>query len=241
MYQSLHCIALHAIKYNDKYSILKAYSLERGTLSFLVPAGKGKGAMRMRALVWPLSLFECEGRIDPGKEICSIKEIRISYPLPNLRLNPIKNVIAVFLADLLNAVLRETPSDKALFLFVSDAVRRLDSIRKGVANFHICFLYQLAHYIGIAPDISAFREGSVFDMIDGTFRQSAPLHKKYLDQDQAKVVADLSRMTFDNMHLFSLNHRQRIELLDGIMDYYTIHYSSLTNLRSVQVLHALFQ
>ncbi len=240
MYQSLHCVALRNIKYNDRHSILSAYSLELGRLSLLIPTGNGKEAIRQRALVTPLSLFECESNIRNGQEIYQIKDIRLSTALPNIRTNPLKGTIAIFIADLLNTVLRESPHDEILFNFISNAIKRLDSTERGTANFHICFLYQLGHFIGIEPDIATYSDGSVFDMLDGTFRKSAPLHKNYLNPKQAKSVAAMSRMTFDNMHLFALNQQQRNELLDGMMNYYTIHYSSLSNLQSVEVLRMLF-
>ena len=69
MLRSLHCVALRTIKYNEKHSILSAYSLELGRVSFLLPAGSGREAARRRALMMPLGTFECVADIRHGQDI----------------------------------------------------------------------------------------------------------------------------------------------------------------------------
>lgn len=240
MYQQLHCVALRTIKYSDRHSILSAYSLELGRVSFLVPAGKGREAVRRRALFMPLSLFECVADVRSSRDIFTMREPKVMVALQGLHSHPLKGAMAMFIADLLNAVLRESQSDNATFSFLYDAITRLDTQSEGIANFHLCFLYRLGRYIGIEPDVTTFNDGAVFDMVDGRFRLSPPLHRKFLVADDAKVVARLSRMTFDNMRHYKFNRTQRNDLLDKILEYYTIHYSSLSQLQSLDVLRTLF-
>ena len=240
MYQPLHCIALRTIKYNEKHSILSVYSLELGRLAFLVPAGNGREANRRRALLMPLSIFECVANIKPNTELHTMRDVKVTMPLHGIHAHPLKGAVALFIADLLNSVLRESQRDDATFAFLNDAILRFDALSEGIANFHLCFLYRLGRFIGIEPDISTYREGCVFDMQEGCFRTTPPLHKKFLNADDAKVVALLSRITFDNMRFYKFNRNQRNDLLDKILEYYTIHYSSLSQLQSLDVLRCLF-
>ncbi len=240
MYQQLHCIALRTIKYSERHSILSAYSLELGRISFLIPAGAGREAVRRRALMMPLGTFECIGDIRQGRDIHTMREPRATKVQHGIHSHPVKGAIALFIAEVLSAVLRENQEDLALYAFLEYAIEKLNSTGDSVSNFHICFLYRLGRFIGIEPDISTYREGRIFDMLDGTFRNTAPLHTNYLKQEAATVVAALSRMTFDNMHRFKFNRYQRHELLDTILKYYTIHYATLSSLRSIDVLRALF-
>ena len=240
MYQPLHCIALRTIKYNDKNSILSVYSLEMGRLSFLVPAGNGREANRRRALHMPLSIFECVANIKPNSEIHTMRDVKLSMPMHGIHSHPMKGAIALFIADVINIVLRENQSDNAIFAFLIDAITRFEAMNEGIANYHLCFLYRLGRFIGIEPDISTYQEGAVFDMQDGRFRMTPPLHQKYLGADDAKVVAMLSRITFDNMRFFRFNRIQRNNLLDRILEYYTIHYSSLSQMQSLDVLRCLW-
>lgn len=240
MYRPLHCVALRTIKYNDKHSILSAYSLELGRVLFLISAGSGREAVRRRALFMPLNFFECEADIRPGREMHTLRDVRVTMPLHGVHSHPLKNGIAMFVADILNSILRENQPDEATFAFLIDAIAHLDSANMGVANFHICFLYRLGRFIGIEPDASTYQAGSVFDMIDGRFRQSAPLHNNYLHPQDAKTVALLSRMTYNNMGYFKFSRSQRNEIVDAILQYYSIHYNSLSQLQSLEVLRCLF-
>ena len=240
MYQPLHCIALRTIKYNDKHSILSVYSLEMGRLSFLISAGNGREANRRRALFMPLSIFECVASIKPGRELHTMRDPRVLVPLHGLHSHPVKGAVSMFIAEVLNAVLRESQSDSATFAFLADAITRFDVMTDGIANYHLCLLYRLGRFIGIEPDISSYQKGAVFDMQEGRFRMTPPLHHKYLNADDAAVLALLSRITFDNMRFYKFNRNQRNDLLDKILEYYTIHYSSLSQTQSLDVLRALW-
>ena len=140
MLRSLHCIALRTIKYNEKHSILSAYSLELGRVSFLLPAGSGREAARRRALMMPLGTFECVADIRHGQDIYIMKEPKADIISHGIHSNPIKSALALFIAELLSVVLREYQEDKALFMFLRQSIERLNDATVGVANFHLCFL-----------------------------------------------------------------------------------------------------
>ena len=240
MLRSLHCIALRTIKYNEKHSILSAYSLELGRVSFLLPAGSGREAARRRALMMPLGTFECVADIRHGQDIYIMKEPKADIISHGIHSNPIKSALALFIAELLSVVLREYQEDKALYLFLRQSIEKLNDATIGVANFHLCFLFRLGRFVGIEPDVSTYQEGRIFDMVDGTFRLTAPLHSQYLSPQDSAVVALLSRMSYDNMHKFRRARENRNQMRDVILEYYTIHYASLSSLKSIDVLRALF-
>ena len=240
MYKTLHCIALRTIKYNERNNILAAYSLEAGRVSLFTPAGAGKEASRRRAITMPMSVFCCEADMRPGREVFNMREPQACVALHGVHAHPAKSAVAMFLAELLAAVLKESQADRALFLFLADAVERLERARRGVANFHIAFLYRLGQYVGIGPDISTYMPGRTFDMREGIFRASPPLHSHYLDSHDAAVLATLSRITWGNAHAFGFSRAERQRVLQLMLDYYTLHYESLATLRSLDVLRALF-
>lgn len=239
--KQLHCIALHTVRYNDRNNILTAFSLEDGRVSLLVPATASREARRQRAITMPMSFFECIANYRHGGAIANMSDVRQSIPLPGLTGNPVKITVALFLAELLGVVLRETPEDPLLFNYLSYSATRLDTASAGeTANFTIHFLYRLGRFLGIEPDTSTYRRGRVFDMLDGTFRDSAPLHQKFLDGEDADAVYMLSRMSWENYGMFRFNRDQRRRILAAIIDYYTAHYTSLTRLNSLEILKEIF-
>jgi len=242
MYESLHCVSLRTIKYDDRRSIVSAWSRERGRVSFLVPAGNGREAQRRRALMQPLCLFEGESDIRPGRDLFAIRDVRPMRVLPDLCCDPAKAVVAIFISEVLERVLRESPPDTALSDFIFDAVTRLDAMRRavGVANFPVLFMYKLGFFLGIEPDAGEWKPGRIFDMTEGCFRQSAPLQGRWLDADDSRSVVILHRMSFGASERLGISRAVRRRILDGIIEYYGIHHTPLDNLKSLPVVSEIF-
>ena len=240
MKQTLHLIALRTIRHNDRHNIFTAYSLERGRMAFAVSAGAGRNAARMRALMMPLSLIECEAELKPGVEVGRLANPRALATLHSVASNPVKNSLALFLAEVLGAVLRDGPGDESVWRFIAHGIMQLDALPPArLANFHLCFLAGLARVLGVAPDITDYREAMVFDLVDARFRMTAPLHTRHLAASEARAVVTLMRLTYANMHRWRMDRATRARVLEGVLEYYTLHHTQLTSLRSLDVLHAL--
>lgn len=240
MLTTLRLITLNTVKYSDRTSILTAYSREAGRLSFAIQAGKGREASRRRALLMPMSMVECVADIVPGRDLLAMREPRAIVPLHAIHMDASRSVVALFMCDVLGAVLRESQADELMWDFVADAVMRLNDTGVPVANFPLAFMVRLSRFAGVEPDWSGWRSGAVFDMADGIFRATPPLHKFWLGPAESAVAASLGRMTWRNMRVYRLNREQRARILDAVLQYYTLHYANLSNLKSIDVLRALF-
>ncbi len=242
MYQRLQCAVLRTIKYDDRRAIVTAWSAEQGRVSLIVPSGASREARRRRAIMMPLSLFEGEVDIRPSHELLSIRDVRPLRVLTELSGEPTKAVVAMFLSEVLEKVLREAQADTALTSFLFDAIERLDTMAEatGVANFPLVFLFRLCHFLGIEPDMTDWLPGSYFDMRGGQFHASQPLCKDFLTPDQTAFLALLSRLNFDNSRRTRLPRQQRREALSQILRYYTLHHTKLDNLNSLAVVSDIF-
>lgn len=241
MKRVMHIVALRTIRHSEKHSILTAYSLEVGRVAFAIPAGAGREASRRRALLMPLGLVECVADITPGREVHTMHDPRALVPLHGIHAHPVKSALALFIAELLGIVLREGPPDEGLFGFIRYSVMRLDGMAAShAANFHLCFLFRLGRFLGIEPYTENYSPGMVFDLQDGCYRMSPPMHRNYIGAAESGVVASLARMDYDNMHMFKMSRHERNVLLDGILRYYSLHYAALGSLKSLDVLRVLF-
>ncbi len=208
----------------------------------MVPAGTGRAAARLRALLMPMGRFECVADIRPGRDIYPIRDVR-AVLLPPVS-DPLRSTIALFIADLLSVLLKEPIPDPLLFDFIDDSLRKLgkDSGRlrgNGLLNFHICFLTRLSRFLGVEPDWPTYLPGSVFDMSDGIFRQSPPLHRNYLPPGEAEIAMLLGRMNFRNLELFRFSRFERNTILDRLLLYYQTHYPSLGDPPSLPILRMM--
>lgn len=241
MSETLHVICLRTTRYSDRHAILSAYSLERGAVSLLVPEGRSRGAVRVRALTMPLSIGECEVDVRPGRSVYNFHDLRPLTALSGLRGNPMKGAVAHFLAEVVSGVLREGQPDRAMYEYVARSIVLFDGMATRVAvDFHLWFLYRLAVVAGVAPDVSTWREGRYFDMADGVFRVSPPLHTHYLSPDESRVVALMDRVSYRAMRCLGLNHTQRNRMLDVALEYFGMHYPGVSSLKSLDVLRTLF-
>lgn len=242
MYQTLECLALRTVRYDDRRSIVAAWSRQLGRLSLAVPDGSGREARRRRALMMPLSLFAGEADIRPGRDIHAIRDVRPLAVAADTASDPAKSVVALFLAETLERLLRIPAADEALTAFIFDAVGRLNRLGNAaaVANFPIIFLSRLAAYLGIAPDPKQWHPGSWLDLAEGIYRSTPPMSGTYLDPTQSAVAAMVGRLGFDSGSRLRLSRPLRREILDRILEYYTLHYTRLDNLNSLPVVKEIF-
>ena len=244
MYQSLHCIALRRVRYADGRSILSAWSAEAGRVAFAVSDGAGREAARKRALLMPLSLFECVADTRPGRDVAVMRDLRPMAVAAGIAADPVKGLVAMFVAEALDRVLRESAPDAALTEFIFGSVRELDSSRRRymAANFPIVFLYHLGRYLGIAPDAGAWRPGRWFDMASGRFADSTPLcdSDSILAPVEAALIPALDRLTAAKAARLPLPRALRRRALEAILRYYSLHHTPMDSLRSLAVVSDVF-
>ena len=240
MQEKLEGIVINVIKYNDKHNIAHIYTDKLGMLAFLVRQGTTHASRMRNAMFMPLSLIGFEARLQPGRELGTLHDVRRTAVLMSIYSDPMKNAVAMFVSELLSHTIQEQEQNMVLYSYIKSCILRLEESRASIANFHICFLYQLGQFIGIQPDIDSYHEGYWFNMSEGVYTQHPHAGAKMLPPSQAQVLPLLSRMTFDNMHHFKFNRDQRNEMLESILTYYRIHHSTLGTLRSPEVLKQLF-
>ncbi len=209
-------------------------------LAFLVRQGTTHASRMRNAMFMPLSLIGFEARLQPGRELGTLHDVRRTAVLMSIYSDPMKNAVAMFVSELLSHTIQEQEQNMVLYSYIKSCILRLEESRASIANFHICFLYQLGQFIGIQPDIDSYHEGYWFNMSEGVYTQHPHAGAKMLPPSQAQVLPLLSRMTFDNMHHFKFTREQRNEMLEIILGYYRLHHSTLGTLRSPEVLKQLF-
>ncbi len=240
MYEHICAVVLHVIKYSDKNSIVHVLTSERGRMSFLLPQGSSKSAKMRNAIFMPLSIIEFEARILPNRDIHTFRSPQLMLPLTGIYGDPIKNAIAMFMAEIVERGVQGGEETDSLYKYLVGSIQLLDKIEDGKANFHICFMFHLGAFLGIQPDTYTYKDGSWFDMENGMFTEYMPLGDKSLPPSEAKVIMLLSRMNFSNMYLFAFNRVQRNEILDLMIKYYQLHNSTIGSLRSPDILKQLF-
>jgi DNA repair protein RecO (recombination protein O) len=233
-------IVLHSTPYNDKYAIVHIYTEGFGRASYMIGRNRGKKSIVSKALFMPLSILEMEVEYLPKREIQRIKESRLCFPLSEICTDPARNVIALFVAEILYRVVKDTEPDARLFDYLYKSIHLLENTVQGIANYHLVFLLGLLRYLGVSPQTDTQREGYYFDMLNGIFVKKIPAHRHYLDKEESTVFARLLRISFENMSLYSFSRRDRVNIINRIIEYYRLHLPEFQEIKSIAVMQSLF-
>ncbi|MDL2221681.1 DNA repair protein RecO [Parabacteroides sp. OttesenSCG-928-N08] len=240
MLSKTRAIVLHSLPFNDKQAIIYMYTEQFGRVSYLTSRGRGKKSTLSKALFMPLSLLELEVEHQPKRELQRIKECRLSMPTNNIACNPIKNVVALFVSEILYRVIRETEPDARLFQFLVQSTRILEESEQGIANFHLVFLMGLPRYMGFFPQTDSHRRGYYFDMLNGVFIDRIPVHNHYLNRLESTILQRMLRISYENMSLYAFSRQDRIRIIERIIDYYRLHLPHFGEIKSLAVMQSLF-
>lgn len=231
---------LRITRYSDRNDIALGLSREAGPVSFLVSARAGRSAARQRALLMPMSIVGGELSVAPGRTVGTLGDLSAVTVFPAIHANPVKGAVALFMADLLAAVVREGVCDPLLWDFAATSAGALDRIPASrLGNFPIVFVMRLADMLGIAPDSATYCRGRILDLRDGVYRATAPLHPDVATAAESRIVAIAARLGYNDMHRLSLSRDDRRQLLDGALRFITMHHARVDNLKSLAVLRSL--
>ena len=240
---------LHTVRYGDSRLIIDMFTREQGRQSFIVSISKtGRSAMR-KQYFQPLTLLVIESDNRPLQQLQKLRGAELLSPWQSLLTEPGKLAIALFVAEFLNYALRGEQKDEQLFDYVKASLEWLDGRADRYANFHLVFLMRLSRFLGFFPNLSpnthhpspiTQHPTPYFDLRAATFCATPPLHHDYLMPEEASRIRPLMRMDFATMHLFRLNRTERARMLEIIEQYYRLHLPSFPELRSLLVLHELF-
>lgn len=234
-------IILHQVKYSDSQSIVSIYTREFGRMSYMVRGANRKKSATRSALLQPLSIVEIDVSHNPKKDIQSIKDIRIAIPFYHIPYDPVKNGLALFMTEVLQKTLKHSENDKELYNFIENSVCQLDKCEEGIGNFHLVFMAGLARRLGFAPDMLNDNGYKFFDMMNGIFERSQPLHAHFLEGKQAETFKSIMELDYDCLNSLPMNRIQRAGVLTNFVEYYKLHLTDFQSLHSIEVMHKLWE
>lgn len=239
--QKVKGIVLHVIKYSDSSNIVDVYTEHSGRMSFLASATRSKRSAVKAVIFQPLSIIEFEVGARQGNRLCRIKEARACSPFSSLPYDAHKTAIALFLAEFLYRAVREETENRPLFAYLEHSIAWLDACNCGFSNFHLVFLMRLSRFLGLYPNLEDYSRGDYFDLMNACFTSVRPhTHAHYIKGEEAFSLTRLMRMNYDTMHIFGMSRTERARCLDIIGNYYKLHIPGFGELKSVEVLHELF-
>ena len=229
--QQSRIIVLHLTKYGDSGLVVHAIDSEAGRCSYMLRGAGRSGAAKAgsrsgRVTVGSfhnLAVLDIVSVANPRSSMALITDYEPAIRLDSLRSDVDKNAIALFISELLYRTIVEQNYDPHLFAWLTDAIAKLDAAQD-IANFHLWFLAGLCTVMGFGPS----REG-LFDGCDMFHAENLALLRQITAADFSEALA------------IPLNGSRRRDFCDQMIRYISYHLGMNLNLRSLDVLHALYR
>ncbi len=233
-------VVLSTVKYGDSGVVVQMLTDRYGRQSYLVQgvrSSRGKGSKM--ALLQPLFILAFEGLESPHSDLHKMREVQNDVVFKSLPYDIRKSTIALFMAEVLYRLVGESEANEPLFDFVYHSVCALDELEEGVANFHLWFLANLSRYLGYFPG-NEHQKGCWFDMREGLYTRTMPLHDHTMSAAEAELLRDLTETDLECLGEIPLNREQRVAMLSRLVEYYSIHLEAIRSVRSIEILQEVF-
>jgi len=233
-------IVLHYIKYSETSVIVTIYTESFGRQSYIINGVRSKKAKIKANILQPLFLLDMEVYHKPKRDLQRVKEVQNTVIFSSLPYDIRKSTLAIFIAEIIYKAIQEQESNPELFEYLYNSVQILDLKESGLSVFHIYFLLQLSKHLGFFPNNNYSEEKCFFDLKAGTFVQIKPFHSSYLDKEHSLILSQLMNFSADQHESFKIGYKERTELLEKIIEYYRLHNTGISEIKSIGVLKEVF-
>ena len=240
MDEKIRGIVLGTVKHSDRANVVTLYTRERGRMAVVSPVGTGRAARIRAARLQLLSVVEADIKLKAGRELPLLSQSSPVILWHSIYFEPSKCALVFFLSEFLNRFLREAPSDTLIWDYIYSELERLDRMDRGVGNFHLQFLLGIMETGGILPDYMGWRPGYWFDFRAGEFCSVKPLRGDGLEPEKSAYAARLLRVGRRGVGMMKLGRKERVAILEAMLDYIGTHYPGAASVSSIDILRELF-
>lgn len=232
-------VVLDITPYAEASVIVKAYTETHGLQSFLVNGVRKQKARYANNLFQPLTIIEVVAYFKKQGGLHRVSDVSAAPPLVHIPYDTVKTTVALFLAEILYRTIREEEANPDLFGFIDHAVQILDLQPETASRFHLVFCLQLSRYLGFYPGGHYSRLSPYFDLKEGVFRESRPMHPYFIDHELSKLFNELLELSLEDIHEIKMTAYERKHLLQAIITYFELHHTQGFSIRSHEVLAEL--
>ena len=233
-------IVLRSVRFGESSLIVDVLTKSSGRVSFMVHIPKTSKGKIKKQYFQPMTLLDFEYDFRQRSNLQRIKDVRVSLPYSSIPIDPAKSCISLFLSEFIYYATRNEQENPTLFTYISTSLEWLDNAYEDFANFHLVFMMRLGKFLGFHPFLEDFTPGCFFDLRNGCFTLSMPLHTDFLNAADAGHLYNLMRMNFDTMKLFKLSHDDRNRISEIVLRYYKLHLPNMPELQSFDILREVF-
>lgn len=215
-------IVLHLTKYSDRSLIVHAIDSKEGRQSFILHGAGRKSGARTISDFHSLNVLDVISSGNPSGSMRYLREWESVRPLNSLRSDIFKSSTALFISEVLYRSFTVEAADGALFDWLCSVIDTLDSASGSIANFHLWFVAALCARMGFGP-VDNFEPREIFS------------------PEENALLCKLVSCDFEEAMAIPLNGRARSGFSRKLVQYLSYHLGVRLEIRSLDVLHELFE
>jgi DNA repair protein RecO (recombination protein O) len=233
-------IVFRVTDYRETSVVAHVYTELFGLQGFLINSVRKKNARIKQNVLHPLSLVDLVIYHNERKGLHRAADVRSNPILQNIPENIYKTSIALFLDEVLCKAVKEEGPNQHLFDFLFHSIQILDMHTPVSSCFHLNFLIQLSRYLGFYPMENYSEENTIFNLQEGAFQLSAPLHPFYIEGTLSSLFSQLLRTSVDFSSEIKMQAEEKRMLIEKILQYYSLHISGFGEIKSHKILETIW-
>jgi DNA repair protein RecO (recombination protein O) len=238
-------IVLRTVKYGETSVIVTILTELFGLQSYLVNGvrtGAGKGGSKA-GLFQPAAMLDLVIYHQESKNLQRLKEFSWNHLYQLVFDDVVTHAVALFMIELLQKCLKQPEPNPELYYFMEDSLKSLDQAELTVqANFPLFFAIHLAGFFGLRIDDNYSEKRNFLDLEEGYFSELKPSHPHYLENPLSEISSHLLKIMHPSeLADLHLNREKRRMLLMAYEDFYSMHISGFTSLKTLPVLRTILE
>ena len=141
-------IVLGSVRLPGSKAVVRIFTEARGTVPFIVHSARGKSASVGNIACLPLQVLEIDYEHRDRRELQTLHEVRLMGQYTTLPYHPLKQTMALFLAEFLTHALKYEGSNPPLLQYIVDALQRIDRTETHFTAMHTDMLRGIAALLG---------------------------------------------------------------------------------------------
>lgn len=253
-------IVLHLTRHGDSGAVVHVVDSEAGRQGLFV-RGLGKGRGVSASAFHNLAILDTVTYTTPRSSLLYLREYAPAMPLNGIRSDLAKSTVALFISEVLYRTLRSDDGDPDLFRWLVESIVRFDAAEGSVANFHLWWMAGYCVRSGFRPQDNWSEERPLFDMVSASFVASsafpsppsapaftsasasfpAPAQNgSLLSPEESRLLHLLLNSSLEDALAIPLSASRRRSFSGNMLRYLSIHFGVRLEVKSLDVLHAVF-
>lgn len=215
-------IFLHRTSYSESSLIATFYTKNEGIQKFVF-----QGAKKKNNLLFPLNICELTFYRRPDSELGKLTQADSLIPLDAIVSNPVKSIIAFFVADVIRQSLQTNEKEIESFRFLNQTILELNQTSE-LGSFPLLFLVDFCSIIGIQPNLND-ETPLYFNLKEGEFHTDYRIGEWNVEGEMVKHLHHL----FEHKIISNAHKKEAFEIL---LNYYSLHVPRFDVSKSLDII-----